>query len=172
MLIPVHRVLRSGGSPAWRRATAVVVAHAIVDDDMEHLAEQFWTLSRYGYAWRKPDNVNVWMHHQVVGRPTWPTLVSHENANKLDNRRANLRICSCQENRSNPYDAQLKHKRVGNFRGVFCELPGSASPWRGKVQVGARQYKTPRCATEEEAAALLNELRRSLGLRVREEVRT
>lgn len=159
-----------------RRASAVVVAHAIVDDEDARLAEEFWTLSTFGYAIRMLGGTkrNVWMHREVVGHVPQGLVVSHENANKLDNRRANLRVCSYQENRANPMDPQLRNKTRGQVRGVFYDgRVNTTNRWRGKVEVAGVTRRTRRCATEEEAAALLNELRKSLGLRVRDlELRT
>jgi hypothetical protein len=79
VLIPVHRI-PGRSNKAKGRASAVVVAHAIVDDDRADLAGFFWTLSG-GYAVRR-DGGTSFMHHCVIGR--WPGLdVSHLNANKL-----------------------------------------------------------------------------------------
>jgi hypothetical protein len=162
MKIPVHKYpARPGGK--WDRSTAVVVAFALVDDDTAVLASEFWTLSRWGYARTTRGGRSVFMHHAVIGRR--PGLdVSHENANKLDNRRGNLRHATRSENLLNPADGPTRALRSNGFRGVSRDdrSHALARPWRGKVQIKGKSYQTARFSAPEEAAAALAELRGKL----------
>lgn len=167
ILIPVHRV-PDRSCKARGRAKACVVAHAIVDDDQAHLAQHFWTLHT-GYAGRWEKGRKVFMHHDVVGRCPG-TDVSHENANKLDNRRENLRHVTRGDNMRNPNDGPTRALRSNPYRGVTRDDKSRrlARPWRGKVTVSGRIHQTKRFATPEEARDALDELRQELNLRVRQ----
>ena len=99
--IPIHRIL-GRSCKAKGRASAHVVATAIVDDDRMDLMRFFWTFHT-GYAARHQQGQRIFMHHDVIGRVSGKE-VSHENANKLDNRRTNLRHVTRAENIRNPND--------------------------------------------------------------------
>ncbi|HKY51659.1 MAG TPA: HNH endonuclease [Candidatus Limnocylindria bacterium] len=163
-MIAVHRI-PDRSCKAKGRAKAEVVGHALVDDDMlPDLRRHFWTMHD-GYAVRHERGRKVFMHHDVAGRQ--PGMdVSHENANKLDNRRANLRHVTRGENMRNPADGATVALKSNRYRGVTRDdrSRSLARPWRGKVTVDGRTYQTSRFATPEEARDALEALR----LRVRE----
>ena len=117
MLIPVHKCKRGG--PGAREA-AVVVGYAIVDDDMAHLANYFWLVTRKGYAWRyhSPEFRTWYMHFDVIGRPADGLCTSHGNASKLDNRRENLQHVTQSKNRLNQADKPRPHKTMELPRGI------------------------------------------------------
>lgn len=165
MMIPVHRLPYPGTCKAKGRKMAVVVAHAIVDDDLADLANHFWTLMD-GYAITSIGGKRVLMHHLVVGRMQGMD-VSHENTNRLDNRRNNLKVCSRSVNMLNPADGPRKSNKSCGLRGVTRDDSGRrlAKPWRGKVTVKGRTYQTTRFATAEEAADALARLREDLRVR-------
>lgn len=147
---------------------AKVVALALVNDDRADLDSHFWTLHS-GYAARHAGGQTIFMHHDVIGRS--PGLdVSHENANKLDNRRGNLRHVTRGDNMRNPADGPNSARRSCPFRGVTRDDRSRplARPWRGKVTVNGKTHQTRRFGTPEEARDALDDLRRELGLRVRE----
>ncbi len=112
--IPVHRV-PDRSCKARGRAKATVVAVAIVDDDRADLKAHFWTLHS-GYAARREGGCRF-MHHDIIGRK--PGMdVSHENANKLDNRRGNLLHLSRSDNMLNPADGPNRSRVSCPYRGV------------------------------------------------------
>lgn len=171
MRIPVHSI-PDRSCKAKGRAKARIVAWALVDDDMAHLAEEFWTLDADGYARTREGGRNVFMHHRVV--PAVPGLdVSHVNGKKLDNRRGNLERATRSQNMLNTADP-LTAANTSGFRGVTRDDASRrlARPWRGKVRLGGRTHQTQRYSTALDAALALNDLRRRLGvpedLRVRE----
>lgn len=105
---------------------------AIVDDeDYEYLTQWKWRASPSGkliYAIRtikiNGHNKNVLMHRDVIKCPAG-MFTDHINRNTLDNRKANLRVCSRLQNNVNTV-----HKRnKSGYIGVYI----SGKKWRVKV---------------------------------------
>lgn len=171
MKIKVHSIpARSCKSKG--RATAIVVAEAVVDDEARSLIEaHFWTLGKDGYPRTREHGHNILMHHLIL-----PAIdgadVSHINGNKLDNRRTNLEYATRSRNMLNTADP-LSSANSSGFRGVTRDdrSRGLSRPWRGKVTVAGKTHQTRRCATREEAAMLLNDLRKGLGVQIDPRVR-
>ena len=109
---------------AFRRIPLTQGKYAIVDpEDYERLAGYKWFAVRYErgyYAQRaakdsKGRQRNVRMHRVILGEPKGK-IIDHINHNGLDNRRANLRVATRQQNTWN------KRKQRGNcssqYKGV------------------------------------------------------
>jgi hypothetical protein len=166
--IPVYR-LPFASNKAKGRSAASMVGHALVDDADAVLADEYWTISPDGYAKTYRRGTLVFMHHAVAGKPDGLDI-SHLNANKLDNRRANLVVATRSQNMLNPADGPTRRNQSCGYRGVTRDDRSRqlAKPWRGKVQIDGRTYQTPRFTTPEDAAHALEALRESLGVRVRQ----
>jgi hypothetical protein len=81
--------------------------------DFEWLNQWTWSL-RNGYAGRRDKNRIIFMHRQIM-QPPEGMVVDHQNRNKLDNTRVNLRVCTPEENARN----RSKPRRTSSrFRGV------------------------------------------------------
>lgn len=117
-----------------RNRKRVVVAVALIDDEDALLALLNWYRLRNGYAVRTEivDSTKRmrYMHREIL--PGWP-MVDHENGNRLDNRRSNLRPADAALNaqnrdanrgRSLPRGVCLD-RRTGKFR-AFVKLHGHA----------------------------------------------
>jgi len=81
--------------------------------DHEWLSRWTWHLTD-GYAARWKGSKRIYMHREIA-RPPEGMIVDHINRNRMDNCRANLRVCTHQENMYN------KAKRAGScsrFKGV------------------------------------------------------
>ena len=78
-------------------------AYAIVDDDDYEtiISMGTWHLSDTGYAVRRSTITGTIRMHRVIARTPKGKLTDHLNHNRLDNRKANLRICTQKENMSN-----------------------------------------------------------------------
>lgn len=97
--------------------------YAIVDNDAaEWLLRWSWSVSfskdkKVVYA-RTADKYNNYkklsMHRHLMGVSGRKTFVDHENGNTLDNRKANLRICTPADNARNKFD----FKTTTGFKGV------------------------------------------------------
>jgi hypothetical protein len=78
--------------------------HTLVDEDIyKQYGHLKWHLSSTGYAVRRSNNKTVRLHRLVVNAPV-EKIVDHINHDPLDNRRANLRICTQSENMRNKTD--------------------------------------------------------------------
>lgn len=127
--------LRRGGT---KSTLGPIVAYAIVDqEDFAAFSHLRWTLNSNGYAVRflsvKENGGKLYprrallMHRAILGLDFGDPLTGdHINRDKLDNRRANLRII--------PAKTQAQNKtRVGGsiYRGVFPSQNGKR--WCAKV---------------------------------------
>lgn len=108
-----------------------------------------WHITRTGYvAWSKflQPRFDVYLHRLVIEAPA-ERFVDHINGNRLDCRRANLRLCTFQENTRN---------RRGNtgarslFKGVFWE--NDRAKWSARITIDGRSKKLGRFCDEVEAA--------------------
>ena len=130
---------------------------AIVDDDdFVVLSAYRWTYATRGYAIRTalPGDNHAWgtssaiMHRQIVNAPRGMD-VDHVNGDRLDNRRANLRICTRSENLRN----------VGRRPTNTSGLKGAAwdrytSSWKASIRAFGRHIHLGRFKTAEEAAGM------------------
>lgn len=112
---------------------------AIVDDDIfDVLSKHSWHTSSNGYA----RNGGREYMHRIIMRPRPGLTIDHINLNKLDNRRANLRICSMRDNiRNGP-----KKKTKNPYKGVFWEQ--RTRRWFAQISVNYRsvflgRYRDP-----------------------------
>lgn len=101
-----------------------VVATALVDAaDALRLRRHRWTLSSKGYVVRyeKRDGKTVCfaLHREVLGLvPGDGKMGDHENGNKLDNRRSNLRVANAGQN------ARNRRGRGGRQKNVYRRRDG------------------------------------------------
>jgi hypothetical protein len=89
--------------------------YAIVDAKNSKLDKHKWSLSKRGYPVAFMDNTLTNIHHCVVGKPETGKVVDHINRDKLDNRVANLRIVTQQENTRN---SGMFNTNTSGVRGV------------------------------------------------------
>lgn len=136
LTIPLRR--RDGSIRAW----------AVVDtEDHASLAAKTWFLGSFGYAVRKPGT--LLMHREIlglrVGDGSQP--VDHINRDRLDNRKANLRLVTPQQQRQN-----LSAYRNGKsrFRGVYW-VKGKGL-WRAEAQLAGVRYRFGQFEDEVKAA--------------------
>lgn len=99
-------------------------------------------------TWENGKQKKTYMHREVLGFPV--REVDHINRDKLDNRRANLRLVSRSENMFNT------SKRLGTssrFKGVcFSPHLSRSTPWRAYVTLNGKQTSLGYFPSEQEAA--------------------
>lgn len=128
-----------------------VRAHALVDADMARdlVDGPRWHLTSTGYARRRRRGGGYdYMHRLVAGLVAGDGLqVDHINRDKLDNRRANLRVVTHLLNGQNlgAIGGTSRH------RGVFFDR--GTGRWRVRVRVLRADHDLGRFDTEEQAAA-------------------
>jgi HNH endonuclease len=145
LVIPLHR-------------RGEVVAYAKVDEtDHERLSRFRWYLTPNGYAVRyarvRGRRTSIFMHREVVGLPQGgghERVAHHLNADRLDNRSANLRIVSSRENRR----TSRAFGRSG-VKGVYWS--SSCGKWNARLDLGHFD-------TVEEAAAVIEAVKRAAAL--------
>ena len=126
----------------------------IVDDDLlEELSKRTWFIGADGYVVANEGRGRqVRMHHLVIGRPPETvdlSVTDHINANKLDNRRENLRHVSNRYNTKRAFfhtKGYYLRKDNGRWQ-VNCRWPGIVSG----------SFKT-----EEEAKARVSKIREEI----------
>lgn len=109
------------------------------DNDFEHLSEWRWYYSSKGYAVRNAKINGKWtivyMHREIL-KALPCQICDHINHDGIDNRRANLRICTRSQNE---WNRRKNRNSTSRFKGVI---------WRSRqgkrvaqIQInGKRQY--------------------------------
>lgn len=88
---------------------------ALVDnEDYEWLNQYKWFCS-HKYACRRNKITNLPMHREIMKTPKG-MYTDHINHNTLDNRKENLRVCTCAENNHN---AVAKKHNTSGYKGVY-----------------------------------------------------
>lgn len=133
---------------------------AIVDEaDFEWLNQWKWSYSSSGYAYRHQYGmgriITIRMHRLIMSTPD-KMETDHINGNKLDNRRANLRICTKSKNNMN------RKSTVGSskYKGVCWDK--NKCKWLTRIKINGKQIFVGRFANESEAAKAYNEMAKKL----------
>ena len=127
---------------------------AIVDRaDLDKLAGLTWRavcLNGHWYAQTSIPGVEqpVFMHRYLTDCPAGK-LVDHADGDGLNNRRANMRVCTHTENMWNQR-AQATGRKVSRFKGVTWKPRGK--PWAAAIQQRGERLYIGSYRTEEEAA--------------------
>jgi len=143
---------------AFRKIPLTQGKYAIVDPQRyEELAKYKWFAVRSErgyYALRmtkakkgKVKQKGVRMH-RVILKPTNGKFIDHINHNGLDNRRANLRFCTTQQNTWN------KRKQRGNYSSKYKGVTWlrSEKKWQVRIVCNGRQISLGYFDDEKEAA--------------------
>jgi hypothetical protein len=139
---------------------------ALVDDEDYEFVRRFrWYAlrrsnkqGRYVYSHFLSRGGTVYLHRLLL-LPEPDLEVDHVNGNGLDNRRANLRVATPSQNKSN----RATIGGTSAYKGV------SLSPetrrrkrWRARIMAGRREVHLGRFLTEAEAALAYNEAARAI----------
>lgn len=128
---------------------------ALVDDaDFDWLNQWKWHLSSAGYAQRKAakpggGREHIYMHRLITGAGEG-AFIDHVNRDTLDNRRANLRLATPEQNAHNI--APIRGKR-SVFKGVLV----NKNRWCAKIKVNGKTIYLGSYLTQREAAQAYND---------------
>lgn len=143
--------------------------YAIVDtEDLRRLSRFRWFASTKSkksfkpriYAHRNDGDKVVYMHREVLSEVLLvdgSKEIDHINGNSLDNRKANLRVCTCRQN------AQNLRKRKGcssRFKGVCWSK--NTGKWRARIEHSVKQIHLGYFESESEAAKAYDEKAKEL----------
>jgi len=121
------------------------------DDDYERLARYPWCYKGSGYAVRRGPVTDgkqslLYMHKEILNIGP-EKEVDHINHDRLDNRRANLRVCDHKQNARN---MKRRERKTSQFIGVYWER--ARRKWHAQVKLNYRARFIGRFDSEEEAA--------------------
>jgi hypothetical protein len=152
---------RSVLAPELRESTAPLglsntTQYALVDVDLfPWLSKARWRIETFGYVITSAAQARalgirterhfVWLHRVIAKTPAGMET-DHVNGKRLDNRRANLRVCTHAENRNNQ-PGRLGQSR---FKGVsWCQ---KSDKWRAYIFRNGKHQSLGRFDSEKEAA--------------------
>lgn len=137
-----------GHVPLTNRRGDLVGLAAVDPDFLAEMRGHRWHLGSNGYARRNLNGKAILMHRVIVGlSPADGLQVDHINRNRLDNRRANLRIVTHQENHQNRGPTR-GHKYCGVY---FAPKKNRTGRWRARIKVDGKLRHIGWFKTEEEA---------------------
>ena len=127
---------------------------ALVDDeDYERLMERNWYKNNKGYAYNpvKKETDDEYLMHRMIMQPDKGMDIHHVNHNPLDNRKANLSICTHQENLQSLPKPQYQNgkKASSQYKGVYKHKNGK---FKATIRCNGTQYHLKYHKTEIEAA--------------------
>jgi len=140
------------------------IAHTVLFDecDAQLLSEYAWNINRTGYAvgrkkgdWKTPQRT---MHLIIMGIPKGDTRrIDHKDCNPLNNKRDNLRFCTCSENSQNRRKTpgrKSKYLGVAFHRSYSCKKEKIYGPTKIRATIGInhQQKHLGYFETEEDAA--------------------
>lgn len=149
--------------------TAIHIKNAVVyiDQTDADLARHTWSLSGSGYAVRltaRPRRMTTRMHRiimeRILDRPLerWE-LVDHADGDKLNNRRANLRLA---DNSQNQYNRDLPAHNTTGYKGVYRNSPGNLKPYQAAITVNRKKIYLGSFHDPREAARAYDEAARAV----------
>ena len=127
------------------------------DSDYELLSKYRWNYTN-GYAQGKVNGKLIGMHRFIMRTPKG-MVTDHINHDTLDNRRANLRICTHAQNMANR-KVSVKYRKITE-RGSIKKMSlhgGKYNYYYGELRDDRKRYTTVTCDTEEQAQGALKQL--------------
>lgn len=127
---------------------------ALIDRaDAELVAGFAWRRLTNGYVQAQRGKLYVYMHRLIAGAGEGE-VVDHANRDPLDNRSANLRVCTQSQNLANRGADRRRAGTTSDHKGVSWSK--ARSKWVAYVHVDGRTRYLGRFATETEAAEAYN----------------
>ena len=102
--------------------------------DYDKIKEYYWSVNSQGYAISVINGKHKRLHLMILDKPK-NFVIDHINGNKLDNRRSNLRICTCKENSRNV--SASKNNKTGHL-GISLTKFGR---YRARIMVDGKEIR-------------------------------
>lgn len=116
----------------------------LVDDDVYDVLSRFrWRKNAYGHV------VTTFAMHRVIAAANEGEIVDHINGRGTDNRRANLRKCTPQQNQRN---TSKRRNNKSGFKGVHRAKRQVTKPWAASLNIGGKRLFLGYYAKPDEAA--------------------
>jgi len=133
--------------------------HALIDaEDWNKIKDKIWCAAHIGQNWYAITNEltshgyrHVGMHRVITDAPIGMD-VDHINFDGLDNRKANLRICTRGQNKCN---ARIPARGVSRYRGVCWDK--RMRKWAASIQFNSKKYSLGYYFLEADAALAYNQ---------------
>lgn len=149
--VPAGLYLFPKGCEMSKRIPLTRGKFAIVDDaDHEWLSQYQWCALRNKHHWyaitSQPGNnkKKIYMHRLILNAPKG-LLVDHKNRDGLDNRRANIRLCTNSENMQNQGPRQRPNK---TYKGISPK----GNRWAATISLDGNRTYLGSFPTEADAA--------------------
>ena len=116
-------------------------------EDLPKVEKYCWRVHKTGYVVansKDGTNTTIWIH-RVIMNPKDYELVDHEDWNKLDNRKSNLRVCTKSENNVN---IKRKSNNTSGYTGVKQAPNGK---WKSQISFKNNRIHLGTFETIEEA---------------------
>lgn len=123
---------------------------ALVDDEFAHLVRYRWRTNKYGRVFRHGDRV-IFLNHVIMGDPPAGFVIAQNSGDRLDCRRENLKLVTCDELRRNP---NWRASNKTGVRGVYFDK--SRGKYVATVRHNNRNYNLGRYSTLEEATQVVS----------------
>jgi hypothetical protein len=120
--------------------------------DEEKVLAYHWNFGNTGYLQTEKMGKRFYLHRFLMEAGKGEQ-VDHINGDKLDNRRANLRICTRSQNF---YNKGRQSNNTSGYKGVtFCK---ATKKWRAQIWFNKKRLSIGRYKTKEEAALEYNKM--------------
>lgn len=100
-------------------------------ENVDLVSSYQWAVGTHGYVTSGAGKRQILLHRLVAGAENG-CIVDHVNRNKLDNRRSNLRICTCQQNM---FNREQQANNQSGYKGVCQSKDGL---WQAQIQYCGR----------------------------------
>jgi len=120
---------------------------ALIDtEDLKFIKQCYWGFDGWGYLHGRINGKLARMHRHLLGFPSG--VVDHINRNKMDNRKANLRIGTQRDNSRN---LSIAKNNTSGATGVYRIKDSKVNNWTAEIMVNRNKVYLGRFETIDEA---------------------